>query len=221
MMENAEATPTLAPENVVLLTLTQVTTCFSRSTTNQKPKVDMAQEMTALLYFLETASGAMLHTLDYHIHRLEPKVVPTHATMLLAANSSTTTPLMANASNATLMPQTALKVFPTVTTMTSILQTEDLNSKDSVDKNPLAFSLNAKNVVQEEDTSEMSKRATLKPALKNAKDTPAADTSSTIPMMVNASKSLLPMINAVEPLPDQAGTTSTECEIILNTTKTY
>jgi hypothetical protein len=178
----------------------------------------MALEMTALLNFLETASGAMPHTLDYPIQRMEPKVVPTLATMLLAANSSTTTPMMANASNATLMPLTALKVFPTVTTMTSILQTEDLKSKD---KNPLAFSLNAKNVVQEEDTSEMSQRATLKPALKNAKGTPAADTSSTIPMMVNASKSLLPMMNAVEPLPDQAGTTSTECEIILNTTKTY
>jgi hypothetical protein len=172
--------------------------------------------MTALLNFLESASIAMPHTLHYPIQRMEPKVVPTLATTLLDANSSTTTPLMANASNATLMPLTALKVLATVASMTFTLQTEDLPPKI-----PFAFSLNVRNVAQEEDTSEMLQRGTLKPALKNAKDTPAADTSSTIPMMVNASKSLLPMIPATEILPHQDGTTSTECEIILNTTKTY
>jgi hypothetical protein len=109
-MENAEATPTLAPDNVLLLTLIQHTTCFSRSTSNHKPKLDMAQEMMVLLFFLENASGAMPHTLDYPIQRMEPKVVPTLATTLLDANSSTTTPVMANASNPTPMPLTALKV---------------------------------------------------------------------------------------------------------------
>jgi hypothetical protein len=66
--------------------------------------------MTALLNFLESASIAMPHTLHYPIQRMEPKVVPTLATTLLDANSSTTTKVMANASNPTLMPLTALKV---------------------------------------------------------------------------------------------------------------
>lgn len=178
-------------------------------------------ELMALHNCSEIANGAMLHMKDFLTLKVVPKDALTHATKRKDASSSITTPPMVNASNATPMPLTALKASPTAATTTSTQQTEEVTELVVKPTTLLVSLVIAKNVAPEEDTSETLQETTPNPALKDAKENPAAATSSTILTMASACKSPVTTTTAMETSATPPGTTSTECEVKLNTTKTY